>query len=264
MTLDDIIEAKKQQLQEEKMLVSEAQLREQVSESQRVPLSLQKALTQQYLVLIGPIIKASPVKKVSRHRFAVSEIARSEQKEGAGALMVCTEATFYEGQQQYVDEIRAYTQVPILLYDYIVEPYQLYAAASIGADAVVLMSAILNLDAMARFMRILQELGLEAVVEAHTEQDVQAGLQSGAQMFLIKNYDLNGTGSLDVTRQLIPMIPDGSAAISWGGIANMKALEQVCSWGSSAACPAARMFADTPGDTLARQVRALGAPGRRI
>lgn len=246
------------------MVISESQLREQASESLRVPLNLQSALTQEHLALIGPLMKGSPVAKCSRHRFAASVTAKEDQEQGADALMVCTEETFYEGQQKYVGEIRAYTQIPILLYDYIIQPYQLYAAASLGADAVVLMTSVLNPDTMILFMQTLQQLGLQAVVEVHSESDVEAGLQSGASMFLINNLSLDGTGSLDVTKRLAPMVPAGDVAISWGGITTMEALSQVCSWGCNAACPAPRMFRDTPRHTLSRLVRELGAPAERV
>lgn len=262
MTLEDIIQAKKRQLQEEQAVVSEAQLREQVSESERVPMDLRAAVMGETLALVGPIMKGSPLVRATRLRFDLREIVREEQKQGASALMVATEEVFFECQQQFVGDIRAYALRPVLLYDYILEPYQLYAAAAVGADAVVLMSGILDPDQLAQFTALLQNLGLQAVVEAHTRAQLEAALETGANIFLINNLCVDGTGSLEVTQQLAPLVPAGDAVISWGCIQSLQDLNSVRSWGANAAVPAYRLFASAGAQTLESQAMELGPAGR--
>lgn len=237
MTIDDIIQAKQQQLSEEKVLVSEDQLRQQASESERVPLSLRNAISGPGLSLIGPIMKGSPYTKTSHSSCIPVGLAKMEQHRGASALMVATEQTFFEGQQQFVGQIRDYTHVPILLYDCIIEQYQLYAAACLGADAVVLMSDVLDGEMMGRFASLLGGLGLEAVAEVHEEKQLRTALGAGISIVLVNNLCLDGSGSLQTTQRLAAALPEGALAISWGGIRSTDDLRQIEAWGVAAACP---------------------------
>ena len=237
MTVDDLIQAKKNQLSEQKILVSEQQLKEQAGEMLRVPRSLHKALSGPELSLIGPIMKGTPYKKTSKLTCDPGRIARTEQREGAKALMVATEETFFRGQQQFVGQVQAYAQVPVLLYDCIIEPYQIYSAAVLGADAVVLMAAVLDSETLQRFAALLHQLGLQAVVEVHTEQEGQTALESGISIVLINNLMLDGSGSLETTHQLLPMFPEGNPVISWGDVSTPADLTQLQAWGAAGACP---------------------------
>ncbi|MBD5560952.1 MAG: hypothetical protein HDQ87_11520 [Clostridia bacterium] len=253
MTTEEIIQAKKQQLAQEKILVSEEALREQASELERVPLSLERALTRSGLAVIGPVMKASPLTKKTRGDFDCAETARLEQRLGVDALMVATDQTYFGGQQKFVGQVRKYAQVPVLLYDYIIEQYQIYAAANLGADAVVLMPELLDLDLISRFTTLIHTLGMEAVIEVHTQAQMTVALQSGLTMIMIRNLGFDGSGSLSVTKELLPAIPEGNVGISWGDISSVEDLKDVQSWGAEAACPDRSLFDTVPRRTL-RQI----------
>lgn len=272
MTIAEIINDKKAKLAEEQILVSPSQMKQQASEAGRIPLDLRDALKKPGLSLIGPVIRASPMTQCSYYKFSATSLSRQELRAGASAIMAATEKTFYQGQESYIGEIREHVNVPVILYDCIIEEYQIYAALTLGADAVVLSAEILDTDLLTRFTTLINSLGMQAVVEIHTEQETETALMSGAGSYMVRNLDLNCSGSIELTRQLAPMIPVGDVLISWGGIRSVEELEQIAGWGADAACPDQKLFAENsrlgslcaglkPADK-ARDSAGLGGSGR--
>ena len=246
MTIADIISDKKTRLAQEQILVPKPEMKQRAAETERIPLDLRDALKRPGLALVGPILKASPLTQCSHYDFSPVEVARTEQRAGAAALMVATEKTFYQGQESFIGDIRERTRVPIILYDFILEDYQIYAALALGADAVVLNAEILDADMLTRFAALANQLGMQAVVEVHTAEQTERALISGAGIYLIRNLDFNCTGSSELTKTLAPMIPAGDTVISWGGLKTAENLEQAASWGADAACPPMKLFETDP------------------
>lgn len=247
MTIADIISDKKNRLAQEQILVPLSEMKQRAAETERIPLDLQDALKRPGLSLIGPVLKASPLTQCSHYSFSPAGLARQEEKSGAAALMVATEKTFYQGQESFVGDIRERTHIPVILYDYIIEEYQIYAALALGADAVVLNAEILDTDMLTRFIALTNQLGMQSVAEIHMEEEAERALISGAGMYLIRNLNYDCSGSAERTKKLAPMIPAGDTVISWGGLQSEEDLQEAASWGADAAVPDQKLFTDNSG-----------------
>jgi len=164
--------------------------------------------------------KASPSKGLLRADFAVPELARAYARGGAAALSVLTEPTYFQGATAYLTAAREASGLPCLLKDFVVDPWQIDEAASLGADAVLLIVALLPLESLRRFVGHAHGRGLDALIEVHTETELELALAGGADLIGINNRDLS-TFDVDpaVTTRLRPLVPAGVTVVSESGIA---------------------------------------------
>ena len=116
-------------------------------------------------------------------------------------------------------DVRAIVDLPVLRKDFIIDPYQIYEAGSAGADAILLIAALLSEDEIQRFLDLAKELEMDCLVEVHTESELRKVLQTSAGIIGINNRDLaTFTVDLETTLRLRPMIPDGKIIVSESGI----------------------------------------------
>lgn len=150
----------------------------------------ERALRAEKVAFICEVKKASPSKGIIDEAFPYIEIAREYEDAGAAAISVLTEPKWFLGSDEYLTKIRKAVKLPILRKDFTVDPYQIYEAKVIGADAVLLICAILDAAELKAYIRLADELGLSALVEAHTEEEVNTALGSGARMIGVNNRNL--------------------------------------------------------------------------
>jgi indole-3-glycerol phosphate synthase len=182
--------------------------------------------------IIAEVKKASPSKGIIRADFDPVAIAREYSRHGASAISVLTEERFFQGSLGYLEQIRAAVEQPVLRKDFILDPYQLSEAKSYGADAVLLIAALLDAGLLRDLALQAAELSLDVLVEVHNESELQAAVESGAQLLGINNRDLRTFEvSLATTQSLAPLIPAGVPAVCESGIDSVEQIRRVEQWG---------------------------------
>jgi len=172
--------------------------------------------------LIAEIKKASPSRGVIRQDFNPVEIARIYKEAGAQAVSVLTEEDFFQGSISYLNEIRNAVDLPILRKDFILEPYQVYESRFFGADAILLIAELLSKDKLSELMTLAGSLGLDCLVEAHTEKELKKVLSLKGEFAVgINNRDLH-TLEVDfkTTEKLFILIPKDRIVVIESGIKN--------------------------------------------
>lgn len=166
------------------------------------------------IALIAEIKKASPSKGIIRTDFDVEDIARIYTAAGAAAISVLTDREFFQGSPEYLRRVRAVTDLPLLRKDFIIDPYQVYESKYLGADAVLLILAVLTDREAGEIQRIAAELGMECLVEVHTPDELSRALALGASLIGINNRNLK-TFQTDLasTFSLKAMITDPSVTV---------------------------------------------------
>ena len=169
--------------------------------------------------VIAEIKKASPSKGVIRADFRPAEIAADYAAHGAACLSVLTDRQFFQGAPEYLQVARAACALPVLRKDFLVAPYQVYEARAMGADAILLIAAALDLSTMREFETLAHELGMAVLVEVHDGDELDQALQLATPLLGINNRDLR---SFDVTLQttlnLLPRIPADKIIVTESGI----------------------------------------------
>lgn len=168
---------------------------------------------------ITEVKKASPSKGLIAEEFDYLRIAREYEQAGAAAISCLTEPKFFLGRDEYLQEISEAVQIPVLRKDFIVSEYQIYEAKAIGADAVLLICALLETAKLKEFLAVSASIGLDALVEAHDEKEVEAALAAGAQIIGVNNRDLKDFSvDLQNSLRLRPLVPQDKLFVSESGI----------------------------------------------
>jgi indole-3-glycerol phosphate synthase len=178
--------------------------------------------------VIAEVKRASPSKGLIREEFDPVAIARDYVAYGASAISVLTEERFFRGSLTYLEDIKAAVPVPLLRKDFIVDPYQLIEARSYGADAVLLIVALLDQELLSELRQQANALSLDALIEVHNEGELQRALDAGAQLVGINNRDLRSFEvNLATSEKLAPLIPTGILAVCESGIENTEQIQRV-------------------------------------
>ena len=181
--------------------------------------SFQRALQAHSPAIIAEIKKASPSAGQIRQDFDPVKIAREYQESGAAALSVLTEVQHFRGGLEVLASVRWNCSLPLLRKDFIIDPYQILEARHAGADAVLLIAALLD-RAVLKSLRIEAErYGMGALVEVHNELELEKALESGATLIGVNNRDLRTFGvSLEVALNLATKLPGHVLAVAESGI----------------------------------------------
>lgn len=189
----------------------------------------EKSLSEPGIHFICEVKKASPSKGIMVENFPYLEIAGDYEKAGVSAISVLTEPEYFLGKDEYLQEIAKEVSVPILRKDFTIDAYQIYEAKVLGASAILLICALLSQDRLKEFLELAHSLGLSALVETHSEEEVEQALAAGARVVGVNNRDLK-TFQVDIktSLRLRERVPDNLLFISESGIRNredIRALE---------------------------------------
>ncbi|MDO8464360.1 MAG: indole-3-glycerol phosphate synthase TrpC [Gallionella sp.] len=169
--------------------------------------------------IIAEIKKASPSKGVLRADFRPAEIAASYAQHGAACLSVLTDAQFFQGRSEYLKQARSACTLPVLRKDFMVDEYQIYEARAMGADAILLIAAALNVAQMQTFEALAHSLGMAVLVEVHNGEELDAALQLTTPLIGVNNRNLRTFEvSLQTTLDLLPHIPSNRIIVTESGI----------------------------------------------
>ncbi len=221
--LVEIIGLKKKRLQFAKSKISLEEIKNKAfavrenSESHR----LQKALTNTDKInIIAEIKRASPSKGMINDKIDVAETAQIYERGGACAISVLTEEDKFQGSIEDLKTARANVSLPILRKDFIFDEYQIYEAADVGADVILLIAAMLDDEVLQKLHHLAeQDLGLDVLVEVHTLDELESVKKIGAKIIGVNNRDLHTFQvSLDVSRELIKHTPKNVLMITESGL----------------------------------------------
>ena len=217
MILDNIAAKRKEQLKCEMVKTPFADIKRKAALA-GPPKNFKKALQKGRIAVIAEVKKASPSKGLICPDFYPDKIAQSYEKAGADAISVLTEESFFCGSLDVLKQVRASSSLPILRKDFIISPYQIYEAKAAGADAILLIGAMLSKNTLGNFKQLADSLGLASLMEAHNEQELEKVINAGAEIIGINNRDLK-TFNVDngITARLAPMVPKECVLVSESG-----------------------------------------------
>jgi indole-3-glycerol phosphate synthase len=204
--------------------------------------------------VIAEVKKASPSKGVLRADFRPADIAESYASHGAACLSVLTDVQFFQGHPDYLKQARAACALPVIRKDFIVDPYQIYEARQMGADAVLLIVSALDHGLMAELEACALELGMDVLVEVHDGDELTAALKLKTPLVGINNRNLRTFEvTLDTTLGLLPRIPPDRLVVTESGILGPEDVQRMRAADVHAFLVGeAFMRAPQPGEELAR------------
>ena len=169
--------------------------------------------------LIAEVKKASPSKGLIRAEFDPAAHAAAYQAGGAACLSVLTDAPYFQGNEDYLIAARGACTLPVLRKDFMVDPWQVLEARSIGADAILIIVAALDDGAMAEIEAAAQEHGMDVLVEVHNEAELDRAAKLKSRLVGVNNRDLKRfVTDLATTERLAPLAPTGTLLVSESGI----------------------------------------------
>lgn len=216
--LDRIVETRRESIAHRKGVLPEAALK-MAAEKAAPPRDFAGALARPGYNVIAELKKASPSRGLLRERYEPPVLAASLERAGAAALSVLTEEDFFRGSLGDLKEARKVTHIPILRKDFIVDPWQVWEARAAGADAFLLIAAILQDDALAALLALGRDLKMEPLVEVHTRGELDRVVAAGARIIGVNNRDLRDFQvRIETSLDLIEAIPDDCIAVSESGL----------------------------------------------
>lgn len=249
--LERILQAKKEEVGDRRKRISPGHLTE-LPGYDLPRRSLKAALISRSPAVIAEIKRASPSKGMIRAECDPGRIALSYVRAGAAAVSVLTDEPFFKGSIDYLLQARQGHAAPILRKDFIIDSYQLSEARAYGADAVLLIAAVLGGDRLFELKEEAERLGLQTLVEVHNERDLEALEYGVVEILGINNRDLSSFNTtLEVTLRLAGLVPAGTVVVSESGIRDSADLQLLEAHGVHAVLVGeAFMRADDPGAAL--------------
>jgi len=232
--LDQIVSEKKRDVEKKKRDLPVPALKKRIAQ-RKPPNDFTTALSGKVIKLIAEVKKASPSKGIFGRRFNAVALAEAYTTGGASVISVLTEVKHFQGNLKHLEAVREKVNIPLLRKDFIFDAYQVYESAAFGADALLLITAILNQKQLIELISLSKSLGLGCLVEVHNEKELERALQSDAEVIGINNRDLKTFNvDIDTTRRLCSLIPKDRIVVSESGINNRSDVLKLKKWGVNA------------------------------
>jgi indole-3-glycerol phosphate synthase len=240
-TLAGICRTKREHVARRKAALPEAALRRRTDslpprEAGRFEEALRADKARRGFGLIAEIKKASPSKGVIRADFDPASLAGQYEAAGAGCMSVLTDTPYFQGEDRFLEDVRAAVQAPLLRKDFMLEPYQIAESFLLGADCVLLILAALSDGEARRLADEAEKFDMSVLVEVHDEEEMRRALSlPSVSMIGINNRSLKDLSvSLAVTERLAPTVPDGVIAVCESGVKTPQDVKRMCDAGAEA------------------------------
>ncbi len=229
MILEEIAKKTLERVEEDKRKVSLTEILARARDlNAYTGFPLERAICTAGVSFICEVKKASPSKGLIAADFPYVQIAREYEAAGAHALSVLTEPYYFQGDDQYLSEIRKAVNLPILRKDFTVDEYMIYQAKDMGADAVLLICSILSQGQLEEYLGIANTLGLSALVEAHDEAEVEMAVKAGARIIGVNNRNLRDfTVDIENSIRLRQMVPSDCLFVSESGMKTREDIQRL-------------------------------------
>lgn len=231
MILEEIAAKTRERIEIQKEQVPLAQLKEALFDGDGYgepvfPYPFEEALKKPGIGFICEVKKASPSKGVIAEDFPYLEIAFEYEQAGASAISVLTEPFYFKGDNRYLREIAKKVKLPVLRKDFVVDEYMIYEAKLLGASAVLLICSILEEEELSKYQELAHRLGMSALVEAHTEEEVAMALRCKARIIGVNNRNLKDfTVDMDNSLRLRKLVPRDVVFVSESGMKTPKDID---------------------------------------
>ena len=236
--LATIIVHKQSEVQEAQSAIPLAQLQARMADmppTRGFEQALRSTVDSGKTAVIAEIKKGSPSRGVIRAGFDPLAIARSYQENGATCLSVLTDQRFFLGHLEYLTDIRAVVSLPLLRKDFICDPYQIYEARAAGADAILLIAAMLEVSRLQEYHTLAKELNMDVLLEVHDEAEMERALMTDCTLIGVNNRDLRTfTMDLGTTGRLARMLPPERLLVAESGIHNRQDIDRLAAAGAKA------------------------------
>jgi len=231
--LAKIVEQKKSEVGERKKLFSESFLRDEAIKVKRR--SFMKKLSKpgpSGINIIAEIKRASPSKGLLRPDLDPAEYAAEYEKGGAAAISVLTDKSFFMAKPDDLIRAREASTLPVLRKDFIISSYQIYETSAMGADALLLIARILSKEQIKDYLALCGEIGIDALVEVHSEKDLERASDSGARLIGINNRNLSSFETdTENAMRISELLEPGQIAVAASGITGHMDIEKNLSSG---------------------------------
>lgn len=233
--LEQLAQSARQRVEQYKAKVSLETIRAQAESLSKGEFRFEQALSKPGVSFICECKKASPSKGVIAESFPYVEIAMEYEDAGADCISVLTEPTRFLGQDEFLEDIVNSVSIPCLRKDFTVDEYMIYQAKTLGAEAVLLICALLDESTLRCYRELCDSLGLSALVEAHDEREIESALNAGARIVGVNNRNLKDF-SVDVnnSRRVRALVPDGVLFVSESGIKTPQDVKALADAGADA------------------------------
>jgi indole-3-glycerol phosphate synthase len=235
MFLDSIVASKLNEVRRRQEIVPLPELKAAIRKKPS-PLDLAAALAGNSIRLIAEVKRASPSKGVLWANLDPGKLANTYAQCGAAAISVLTEARYFQGSRDDLEAIRREVpNIPLLRKDFILKPYQIFESRAWGADALLLIVAILDDTELKELLSLSHDLGMQCLVEVHNETELKRALACDVKIIGINNRNLDTmTVDINVTGRLCPLIPRERIVVSESGISKRGDIQKLREWGVDA------------------------------
>lgn len=232
--LDELADAARARVAREKTVISAEEMEEKARTLPKKAFAFEKALASEPFAWICECKKASPSKGLIADQYDPAAIARDYEAAGASCISVLTEPSRFLGSDEDLQAVRAAVSLPILRKDFTIDPYMIFQARVLGADAVLLIASLLDEKTIQKSLALCDELGLSALCEAHDEQEIDMLIRAGARIIGVNNRNLK-TFSVDTGNALSlrDRVPRSIFFISESGIQQVEQIPALIEGGVS-------------------------------
>ncbi len=226
--LEQIVARTRQRLAGAAVDVEDVRLAAREQARRRTPHAFSSALRANGVNVIAEIKSASPSAGSIVPDPKVEEIAAEYARGGAAAISIVTEPEFFLGSREWIARAKESANLPVVMKDFIVEPSQLLTAAAAGADAVLLLASLLSSKQIARFIELLDEFAIDALVEVHDEAELDRAIEAGSRLIGVNNRDLR-TFNVDLAtaEKLAKRMPADVTRVAESGIRNRQDVDRL-------------------------------------
>lgn len=235
MILDELASHARERVEAAKEKISLEKMKRRAFSLPKGEFAFEKAIAKPGMSFICEVKKASPSKGIISEDFPYLKIAKAYEAAGATCISCLTEPKWFLGSDEIFKEIRKNVSVPMIRKDFTVDEYQIYEAKVMGADAVLLICALLDTDTLRKYLILCDHLGISALVEAHDEAEIASAVIAGARIIGVNNRNLkNFTVNFENAMNLRKQIPSDVLYVAESGVLSVEDVRRLAEIGADA------------------------------